>query len=48
MEDAIDSFLKYHSVQDRVGKERFCEAEEWITATRAASVDSMLREISIS
>jgi hypothetical protein len=30
LEDAIDSFRKYHSVQDRFGKERFYEAEEWI------------------
>jgi hypothetical protein len=30
LEDAVDCFLKYHSTQDRIGKGRFHEAEEWI------------------
>jgi hypothetical protein len=30
LEDAIGCFLEYRSAQDRIGKERFQEAEEWI------------------
>jgi hypothetical protein len=33
LEDAIGCFLEYHSAQDRIGKERFQEAEEWIMQT---------------
>ncbi len=33
LEDAIDSFLKHHSTQDRIGKERSQEAEWWIVQT---------------
>lgn len=33
LEDAIGCFQKYHSTQDRIGKERFHEAEEWIMQT---------------
>lgn len=30
LQDAIDSFQKYSSAHDRLGKQRFHEAEEWI------------------
>ena len=30
LEDAIDSYQKYSAASDRVGRERFCEAEEWL------------------
>jgi hypothetical protein len=30
LEDAVDCFLEYHMAEDRVGKARFQEAEEWI------------------
>jgi len=33
LQDAIDAFKKYRSAKDRVGKERFAEAEEWIMQT---------------
>jgi hypothetical protein len=33
LEDAVDSFVKYHSAHDRIGKGRFHEAEEWIMQT---------------
>lgn len=32
LQDAIDSFQKYVSAEDRVGRERFLEAEQWIMA----------------
>lgn len=31
LEDAVDCFLQYHTAEDRIGKSRFQEAEEWIT-----------------
>ncbi|HSE86455.1 MAG TPA: hypothetical protein VLJ79_09560 [Candidatus Binatia bacterium] len=30
LEDAVDCFLEYHAAEDRIGKGRFQEAEEWI------------------
>jgi hypothetical protein len=30
LEDAVDCFLEYHTAEDRIGKGRFQEAEEWI------------------
>ena len=30
LEDAVDCFLEYHAAEDRIGKGRFHEAEEWI------------------
>lgn len=30
LEDAVDCFLEYHAAEDRIGKARFQEAEEWI------------------
>lgn len=32
LEDAIDSYRKYHRAQDRQGRERFREAEDWLMA----------------
>jgi hypothetical protein len=33
LQDAIDSFIKYRFASDKVGKERFLEARQWITET---------------
>ena len=33
LQDAIDSFLKYRGARDKVGKERFHEAKQWILET---------------
>jgi hypothetical protein len=33
LEDAINCFIEYHAAEDRVGKGRFQEAEEWIMHT---------------
>jgi hypothetical protein len=33
LQDAIDSFLKYRGARDKVGKERFQEAKQWILET---------------
>ena len=33
LEDAVSCFLEYHAAEDRFGKGRFQEAEEWIMHT---------------